>query len=139
MITLISSLVISLFVATGPYRRSRERATRLAREYAGLTTVDSFSSFNNQDSYYSLSGRGENEREIHVLIPEKGGEILVFLAQDGISATEAGQLAQELGVHQVKRITFGIVDNQAIWEVYGDSHFFYFDFKTGEHLSEEDI
>ncbi|MGT2665813.1 cell wall elongation regulator TseB-like domain-containing protein [Streptococcus rifensis] len=138
LLTLFVTSAISLFVIIRPYRKDKEEAIKIANQYTGLETVDSYSLFHFDESYYSLSGSTDSQ-DIHVLIPQDGGQILTFSAEEGVSANEVKEAVQKLGTQQIKRVTLGIIDNQPVWEVFSDGQFFYFNFKTGEQVSEEDI
>lgn len=136
---ILFSVLYILEVSARPFLQGRQYAEQVAQSYAGLSTITDVAFYNGETSYYSVSGQNEEDKELLVLIPEESSDILIYQADAGISKVTAGEIAQENGAEDIKKITFGYQNNQPIWEVYSDKGYYIISFEDGRLMSKEGI
>lgn len=126
-------------VAGQPFEKAQQEARTLARRYAELTEIEDMTVYNGEKSYYSILGKQSDGREMAVLIPQDGTEILVYALETGISQEKAEQVALEQGAATVDRIRFGYAKEQAIWEIKSGTSYYLISFETGELVKKEGL
>lgn len=116
MIILVFSL--AYIRASRPMRQARDEAFELAQKHNLLQKVNKFYWFTREETYFSLIGEDEKGREKVVIIPKSGQEILSFNQNEGLTEKEAKSVIQQsYPKEQIKKITLGFYQNQAVWEV----------------------
>ena len=119
----LTALVFSFFtilhLAIEPWQSAKEGSQKIAKKYADLESLTSFSIFNGKESYYSLIGKTSKKEEEAVLISKNSNKIHVYRLQDGMSQAEAEQVAKENGATSIDKTTFGYLDGQPVWEING--------------------
>lgn len=138
---LLTVLVFSFFtvlqIAMEPRRSALEGSRKIAKEYADLETVDSFSIYNGKESYYSLIGKNSQKVEQVVLISKNSNKIYVYKLNDGMSQADAEQLAKDNGASSIDKTTFGYLDGQPVWEVKSGTSYYNIGFESKVLLSKE--
>ncbi|WP_217472631.1 DUF5590 domain-containing protein [Streptococcus sinensis] len=139
----LTALVFSFFtvlhLAMEPRRSAMEGSIKVAKEYADLETLTSFSIYNGKESYYSLLGKNSKKVEEGVLISQDSNKIYVYQLQDGISQAEAEQLAKDKGAITIDKITFGYLDGQPVWEIKSGTSYYNIGFESKSLLSKEGL
>ena len=87
-----------------PRQSAKEVSRRLAKEYAELEKVDSFTIYNGQESYYSLLGKTSKGVEKAVLIAKDSNEIRVYRLDQGVSQVDAESIAKENGAGTIDKM-----------------------------------
>nr|WP_245335635.1 DUF5590 domain-containing protein [Streptococcus panodentis] len=122
-----------------PRQSAKEETRSIAKEYANLETVDSFSIYNGRESYYSLIGKTSSQTAQAVLISKGSNQIRVYRLADGISQKEAESRAKEQGAGAIDKVTFGYFEDQPIWEVRSGSVYYNIGFESGQLISKEGL
>lgn len=125
--------------AARPFLEANNKAEKIAKTYANLTTIEDVTIYNGFETYYSVLGETAEKEEVWVLIPESSSEIRIYPTNGGISKDEAGQIAQENGASAVDRIILGFSDNQPIWEVKSGTAYYLVNFETGAFIKKEGL
>lgn len=133
------SLIWIVDLSARPYQEAKSKAEEVAKTHTDLESIDNFAVFNKKKTYYSLLGKAANGEELAVLVPEAGGDILVYQAKRGLTAEEAAKEAADHGSGPADRVTFGILGRKPIWEVYAGRNYYYIDFETGDLISKEGL
>ena len=116
VIILISSLVY--IRASRPMRQARDEAVELANKHVSLKSVDRFYWFTREETYFSLMAEDEKGKEIVVIIPKSGQEILILNQNEGITEKKAKSIIQKTFPNEtVKKVTLGVYQEQVVWEV----------------------
>lgn len=140
LLTVLSfSFLYVITLATSPYQKAKEKTQGLAKTYANLKTMDSFSFYNGKESYESLLGVDKKGKKIAVLVAEKSDQIRVYQLDQGIDQKKAKKIAQENGAKKVDQITFGYEKDQPIWEIRENKTYYLIAFETGQLLAKEEI
>ena len=82
-----------MHLAIEPWQSAKEGSQKIAKEYADLESLTSFSIYNGKESYYSLIGTTSKKEEEAVLISKNSNKIHVYRMEDGMNQAEAEQLA----------------------------------------------
>lgn len=140
LLTVLTFSLLAVFdYAAQPMRQARTRAEKLAKTYTDLKKVDHFAVFNHQTSYYSLDGKTASGDRLAVLIPEEGGDIFSYELDQGVTRTEAAEVAVENGAEITGRVILGQIKGQPVWEVNAGKVYYYIDFETGDLVSKEGL
>ncbi|HEM6087560.1 TPA: DUF5590 domain-containing protein [Streptococcus suis] len=139
----ITVLTFSIFIiwdiSSAPYVEMRQHATQVARDYADIQTVDTFSIYNGSETYYSIIGVNSEGQSLAVIIPENSNTVFVYPMENGISKDEAQAIAKENGAGQVERVLLGIRDDKPIWEVKSGTAYYLVEFETGSFVKKEGL
>ncbi|MFC4710564.1 cell wall elongation regulator TseB-like domain-containing protein [Enterococcus eurekensis] len=120
VVLLVIILIFSLFYirASRPMRQARDEAVELANKHVSLKSVDRFYWFTREETYFSLIAEDEKGKEIVVIIPKSGQEILILNQNEGITEKKAKSIIQKTFPNEtVKKVTLGVYQEQVVWEV----------------------
>lgn len=147
IVILFSSIVVLLLIilfsaifyirASRPIRQAKEEAMQLAKEHISLKRVDQFYWFTREATYFSLVGETENGKNVVVVIPKTGDQMLIFDEKDGLTEEQARAVVREMVPEEkVKKATLGVFKDQVVWEVMTkineELRYYLIDFKEGE-------
>lgn len=120
VVLLVIILIFSLVYirASRPMRQARDEAVELANKHVSLKSVDRFYWFTREETYFSLMAEDEKGKEIVVIIPKSGQEILILNQNEGITEKKAKSIIQKTFPNEtVKKVTLGVYQEQVVWEV----------------------
>ena len=120
VILLVIILIFSLVYirSSRPMRQARDEAVELANKHVSLKSVDRFYWFTREETYFSLMAEDEKGKEIVVIIPKSGQEILILNQNEGITEKKAKSIIQKTFPNEtVKKVTLGVYQEQVVWEV----------------------
>ncbi|MBP2241345.1 uncharacterized protein YpmB [Cytobacillus eiseniae] len=145
IIILVIIIVIVLFSgviiyqnALKPVKTAEDKAFQRALNETELTVAEDFHLYNGQETYYVVTGKNENGKDIYVWIPEKEGSIIVRKQSDGVTEQEAiAKLLEEKNPMEIISVRLGMEKQIPLWEIYYRSdgnliNYYYVDFKTGD-------
>lgn len=139
----ISVLTFSIFIiwdiSSEPYVEMKQHATQVARDYADIQTVDTFSIYNSSETYYSIIGVNSEGQSLAVIIPENSNTVFVYPMENGISMDEAQAIAKENGAGDVEKVVLGYKDGKPIWEVKSGTAYYLVEFETGSFVKKEGL
>lgn len=139
----ISVLTFSIFIiwdiSSEPYVEMKQHATQVARDYADIQTVDTFSIYNSSETYYSIIGVNSEGQSLAVIIPENSNTVFVYPMENGISKDEAQAIAKENGAGDVEKVVLGYKDGKPIWEVKSGTAYYLVEFETGSFVKKEGL
>ncbi|HEL2382787.1 TPA: DUF5590 domain-containing protein [Streptococcus suis] len=139
----ISVLTFSIFIiwdiSSEPYVEMKQHATQVARDYADIQTVDTFSIYNSSETYYSIIGVNSEGQSLAVIIPENSNTVFVYPTENGISMDEAQAIAKENGAGDIEKVVLGFKDGKPIWEVKSGTAYYLVEFETGSFVKKEGL
>lgn len=139
----ITVLTFSIFIiwdiSSAPYVEMRQHATQVARDYADIQTVDTFSIYNSSETYYSIIGLDSEGQSLAVIIPENSNTVFVYPMENGISKDEAQAIAKENGAGDIEKVVLGFKDGKPIWEVKSGTAYYLVEFETGSFVKKEGL
>lgn len=139
----ITVLTFSIFIiwdiSSAPYVEMKQHATQVARDYADIQTVDTFSIYNGSETYYSIIGVNSEGQSLAVIIPENSNTVFVYPMENGISKDEAQAIAKENGAGDVEKVVLGYKDGKPIWEVKSGTAYYIVNFETGNFIKKEGL
>lgn len=139
----ITVLTFSIFIiwdiSSAPYVEMKQHATQVARDYADIQTVDTFSIYNSSETYYSIIGSDSKGQSLAVIIPENSNTVFVYPMENGISKDEAQTVAKENGAGDVEKVVLGYKDGKPIWEVKSGTAYYLVEFETGSFVKKEGL
>ncbi|NQN49073.1 DUF5590 domain-containing protein [Streptococcus suis] len=139
----ITVLTFSIFIiwdiSSAPYVEMKQHATQVARDYADIQTVDTFSIYNSSETYYSIIGLDSEGQSLAVIIPENSNTVFVYPMENGISKDEAQTVAKENGAGDVEKVVLGYKDGKPIWEVKSGTAYYLVEFETGSFVKKEGL
>ncbi|MDN6290289.1 MAG: DUF5590 domain-containing protein [Tetragenococcus koreensis] len=136
--------IIFYIRASRPMRQAKQEAVEIAEEYANIDTVDDFYWFTRDETYFTVMGKDENDRDLAVIIPQSGNKVTVEQQDEGLTEQEARQaVLQEHENETVEKTSLGMVDDTPVWEVVttddnGDSegsNYYLLQFEDGEEVN----
>ncbi|HEM6535810.1 TPA: DUF5590 domain-containing protein [Streptococcus suis] len=139
MTVLTFSIFIIWDISSAPYVEMKQHATQVARDYADIQTVDTFSIYNSSETYYSIIGLDSEGQSLAVIIPENSNTVFVYPMENGISKDEAQTVAKENGAGDVEKVVLGYKDGKPIWEVKSGTAYYIVDFETGSFVKKEGL
>lgn len=139
----ITVLTFSIFIiwdiSSEPYVEMKQHATQVARDYADIQTVDTFSIYNSSETYYSILGSNSEGQSLAVIIPENSNTVFVYPMENGISKDEAQAIAKENGAGDIEKVVLGFKDGKPIWEVKSGTAYYLVEFETGSFVKKEGL
>ncbi|MFM0776926.1 DUF5590 domain-containing protein [Streptococcus suis] len=139
----ITVLTFSIFIiwdiSSAPYVEMKQHATQVARDYADIQTVDTFSIYNGSETYYSIIGVNSEGQSLAVIIPENSNTVFVYPTENGISMDEAQAIAKENGAGDIEKVVLGFKDGKPIWEVKSGTAYYLVNFETGDFIKKEGL
>ena len=140
-ILLILLIVWSVFAVSNQPRNSARRQTiSLAEKYAHLQSPDQFYIYNRENTYYTISGKNQQNQPILVMVPQHGGKIRVLKQSSGITAARARAMTKSnRNPREILKVAPGVFNDKAVWEVTyrnqkGNLCYDLINFKTGQYI-----
>jgi uncharacterized protein YpmB len=141
MVLLIVVFFANVYLnAIDPVKIAEKKAVAAAKEKVGISSVQDVQIYNGNETYYILKAKDKKNINIIAWVPEKGGNVIIRKASEGISQQEAiDRLFQEKDPKEIVSVRLAILKNRECWEIHYLSHnnlinYYYIDFKTGEWL-----
>lgn len=104
--------------ALEPVETAQKKANAIALEKTELETVKESYTYYGTSAYQVVIGSNKDDQEMIVWIPEKDGEIITRLFNEGISEKEAVKIVNsERNPKEIRSVKLGIEDNIPIWEI----------------------
>lgn len=101
-----------------PMKRAKNEAVEIAEKYANLTTLDNFYWYNRDETYFSLTGKNNENKEIVVIIPQKGDRVIVLDQTDGLTEAQAREVVTSYRPKQeITDVSLGVFEDKNVWEV----------------------
>ncbi len=145
-VVVLAFVIYTYASAYQPVSKARENAEKIAKDEAGLVSMENFSIYNGNDSYYVVEGQNKDKEDIIVWIEEKNNAVTVKNKKDGLTKQEViNKLTSERELSSIDTVRLGMLEGLPVWEVYAHTdddliNYFYFDFETGElHRNIENI
>jgi uncharacterized protein YpmB len=140
ILIVVISAIITYIKAEEPVRKAEQQAISIAKEEAGLISVDEFHLYNGEKTFYILQGENQKGIKLIVWIPEKKGKIIVKKASEGISKEQAiKKVMDEIGSNEIISVQLGMEKGIPIWEIHSRTkgnllNYHTVVFETGEWL-----
>lgn len=123
LVVIIALVGVFFYHASAPIRKERKETVQLAEQYANLATDDHFYWYNHGQTYYTVSGKDHEGKEIYVTVPKGSDKITVIPQSDGITSDKAVAIVRDrYGAKSIKKVTFGYFKSKAVWEVVVENH-----------------
>lgn len=141
LIALVVGAVVLFIVATIPQRQAQAQATRVAEQHANLVSVDNFYTFSRAETYYTVTGQDNENRNIIVIVPARGDSLTVLNAADGNNAGQVRTIVRQAHPDlTITRVNLGMFRDRPTWEVVarnsdGVFQFFLVDWANGQFVS----
>lgn len=118
LIAVLLSFSVLMYRSQRPMAQAQEEATKLAKKYTDLETVDAFYWFTREETYFSLTGKDKKGDEIAVIMPKEGNKIKVLKQTEGITETQAlRKTAEAYPKEYVTKARLGMFQEKPVWEV----------------------
>lgn len=118
MLSIILFSSIFYIRSSRPLRQAKAEATQLAQEYVDMEEIDSFYWFTRKETYFTVFGKDADSQELIAVIPQSGEQITVLNQNEGISEADVKSIIRsEYSDEEIEKVSFGLFDNQAVWEV----------------------
>ena len=127
-IVLISAIVLLLTIivlasvfyirSNRPMAQAKAEATEIAEKYANLQSVDKFYWFTRKETYFSVLGKDDKNKDIAVIISKSGDKVKVVDQKDGLSQSQAEQLIlAEHPKESILKSNLGLYEKEPVWEI----------------------
>lgn len=120
ILAILLSALLMFKQAMSPYTRAKTSAISLAKKKTPVTDVTYFDMVTTQSTTYSVIGLDKQKQTLGVLIPEKGGDIVVVNMADNHSELTP------------KTAKLTLYKNQVVWV---SKDLTLYDFKTGDKVT----
>lgn len=126
--------------AIDPLKTAEKKALAAAKKKVDIKSVQDVQIYNGNETFFIVQAKDKKDSNIIVWVPEKGGNVIVSKASDGISQQEAvDKLLQEKNPKEIIAVRLAMLKKRQCWEIYYLSHnnlinYYYIDFETGEWL-----
>lgn len=124
LVLILSVVLVSIILiqSTAPMRSAKKQGIDISKEVAGIEKVDDFYWFTRDKTYFTVVGKNDKNEEKIVFLPQDGTEAVVMDQSSGIDSKTAIQKVLDLKeTKNIKKISLGLYDGQAVWEVVADS------------------
>lgn len=139
LVTVLFSLFFLLELAEEPFDVAKERAIKIVQEHVKLKKVEEVHIYHSKETYYSVIGKNNQDKEILILVPEASPDLFVYDMEAGISSKEAEAVAKENGATTIERTILGYRDGKPIWEVKAGTTYYSIEFESGQLLKKEGL
>ena len=141
IVTLIIVFLTNIYLnSTDPLKTAEKKALSAAKKKVEISSVQDLQIYHGNETFFILRAKNDKNTDIIVWVPEKGGNVIVRKASEGISQQEAiDKLIQEKNPKEIVAVRLAMLKSRQCWEIYYLSHnnlinYYYIDFKTGEWL-----
>lgn len=123
LLTILMAIVIvfSIFLfntSRQPLKQAKAEAVKIAKETAGMETADTFYWYNNEETYFSVSGTNKKKEKLLVIVEQKGGKVLTLKQGEFISEQAAKKIVWETKKPaELLETRVGIEEGIPVWEV----------------------
>lgn len=118
LLVMIVTMAIFYVRATHPRTQAKREATKIAKEYAHLESVDSFYWFTRKETYFSVFGKDDKGESVAVIIPKDGEKITVLNQKDGVDEQQLRQIIEtDYKEKNIQKVSLGLYNDQPTWEV----------------------
>lgn len=101
-----------------PLRNAGSETVELAQRKADLKKADKFYWYNGKETYFTVTGKDKNQKNIVVIVKQKGGDVQILNQAETISEKKAiQQTVKEVKPKQILNAKIGVVEETPIWEV----------------------
>lgn len=140
-------IIVNVYInANEPVKEAEQKAIQIVEKETDLTDFRDFQLYSGEETYYVLTGKNEQDEDVHVWISEKSQEITTRKAKNGITKEEAlNRLYEEKNPYEIIEVRLGMArarlqkTDRPAWEIYyrnnGNTiNYYYVDFDSGEKL-----
>lgn len=141
LILTLSLMIIIIVQSNAPMHRAKKQATQIAKDIAKIERTDEFYWFTRDKTYFTVIGQDDKNQTKVVFIPQDGSEAVIIDQKNGVTDSTAIQEVLDTNeTTRIKKISLGMIDNKAVWEVVAESkshtlNYYLVDFKEG-HIVE---
>lgn len=141
LLAIIVCMIIVFTRSNHSMAQAEKEATKIAKEYANLETVDDFYWFTRKETSFSVLGKDDQGNELVVLIPKSGDQVKVLNQKEGASEKQIRQvMAQDYQQSNIKKVNLGLYDGKATWEVVAENpdkslNYYLFSFENAEEIN----
>lgn len=141
-VLLVIIVMITIFYSRSTYPRTqaKKEATKIAKEYAHLETVDNFYWFTRKETYFSVTGKDNKGEELAVIIPKKGEKVTVLNQKNGIDEEKIRQIiTNDYKEKNIQKISLGLYKDTPTWEIVtqnedGSLNYYLLSFEKAEEI-----
>lgn len=141
------SIVLGLFLlfttvfyirSVRPMKQAEKQALEFAEDYVTFAYVSDFYWFNREETYFTLVGTTEKDKEVIAIISQTGDKITILNQKDGINRDQVlAKIEADYGPIKLLKITLGKYQNVPVWEVVTENdddslNYYLIDFATGD-------
>ncbi|WP_295728139.1 DUF5590 domain-containing protein [uncultured Limosilactobacillus sp.] len=118
ILVLILVCWISFAIANHPRRQARHEAYSMAKQYAHVDHPTGFYVYNRDRTYYTVAGKNQHNKQVLVIIPDKGGHITIINQSKGINRQQAvARVSSSERPRRIIRTAPGYFNDRIVWEV----------------------
>ncbi|MGX6977711.1 cell wall elongation regulator TseB-like domain-containing protein [Vagococcus elongatus] len=120
-----------------PMKQAEKQALAFAEDYVTFDHVSDFYWFNREETYFTLVGTTDKDKDVIAIISQTGDKITILNQKDGITRDQALATVQaDYGPINVLKITLGKYQDVPVWEVVTENdndslNYYLIDFATG--------
>lgn len=140
LLTIIVLASVFYIRSNRPMAQAKAEATEIAEKYANIKTVDKFYWFTRKETYFSILGKDDTNKEVAVIIPKSGDKVKVVDQKDGLSQNQAEQLVlSEQPKESILKSSLGLYEKEPVWEIVtenskGDLTYYLISFSDGKEV-----
>lgn len=118
MLLLIFSVTFIVTRSLSPYNQAKSETIEVAGRRANLEEVEDFYWYNGTETYFTVTGKNNENTPIIIVVQQNGGAIEVLKQEDSISEqTAIKQTIDRENPHKILEARIGKEKEQLIWEV----------------------
>lgn len=118
MLLLITSVTILVNKSLSPLKQAEAETIAIAEEKTSLTEADDFYWYNGNESYFTVTGKNTDSKEIIVIVNQENGETKEFAKNETLSKQELFEKVREREEPaRILEARIGIHNDLPIWEV----------------------
>lgn len=118
LLVIIVTMAIFYVRSTHLRTQAKREATKIAKEYAHLESVDDFYWFTRKETYFSVTGKDDKGEALAVIIPKSGEKVTILNQKDGVDEEKIRQIIQtEYKEKKIQKISLGLYNDKPTWEI----------------------
>lgn len=113
-------VIVGVFylISNQPRAAARRQTVSIAKRYAHLKDPGTFYIYNRESTYYTISGKNDQNQPVLVIVPQHGGNVRVLKQRSGLTANQViQQVRQTQHPREVLKAAPGIFNDKVVWEV----------------------
>ena len=115
-------LIVTIFSvglsARRPYKQARMEAFEIAKQKGNIETTDHFYWYNGEETYFSVTGKSNQNENLIVFIQQDTGNVSVFPQEGMITETNAKKIVKEdKKPKHILEARMGMLNDKPIWEI----------------------